>query len=96
MGVRPLTSFPLSPTSRKDLRLEGYFEYPHAAKTQNIYKRPYLLRDSNPGPMAQQSDSLTTIQDGRLSNGSRADSPCCSRCHRIFRADTRVSNKSTS
>ncbi|GFV35443.1 hypothetical protein TNCV_3204751 [Trichonephila clavipes] len=28
---------------------------------------PCLLRDSNPGPTAQQSASLTTLSDGRLS-----------------------------
>ncbi|GFU05198.1 hypothetical protein TNCV_575301 [Trichonephila clavipes] len=32
--------------------LECYLEYPHAVKALCIYKHPYLLRDSNPGPYA--------------------------------------------
>ncbi|GFW46263.1 uncharacterized protein TNCV_2813581 [Trichonephila clavipes] len=60
------TSLPLSSTSREDLRFDGYLEYPHAAKALYIYKHPCLLRDSNPGPTAQQSVSLTTIPDGWL------------------------------
>ncbi|GFW64064.1 hypothetical protein TNCV_707691 [Trichonephila clavipes] len=34
-----------------------------------IYKHPCLIWDSNPGPTAQQSASLTTIPDGRLKLG---------------------------
>ncbi|GFU80317.1 hypothetical protein TNCV_3520921 [Trichonephila clavipes] len=34
------------------------------AKELYIYKQPCLLRDSNPGPTAPQSASLTTILDG--------------------------------
>ncbi|GFY00759.1 hypothetical protein TNCV_2141511 [Trichonephila clavipes] len=37
---RPPTSFPLPPTSRKDLRLDGYLEYHHTAKVLYIYKHP--------------------------------------------------------
>ncbi|GFU33074.1 uncharacterized protein TNCV_4156311 [Trichonephila clavipes] len=58
----PPNSLPLPPTLREDLRFDGYVEYPHAAKTLHIYRHPCLLRDSNPGPMAQQSASLTTIR----------------------------------
>ncbi|GFV06842.1 hypothetical protein TNCV_4157471 [Trichonephila clavipes] len=57
----------LPPTTREDLRLDGYLEYPHAAKALDIYKHPCLLRDSSPVPMESQSDSLTTILVGRLS-----------------------------
>ncbi|GFW23535.1 uncharacterized protein TNCV_3806321 [Trichonephila clavipes] len=55
----------LPPTSREDLRLDGYLKYPHAAQALYIYKHPCLLRNSNPDPTAQQSASLTTIPDGR-------------------------------
>ncbi|GFW43580.1 uncharacterized protein TNCV_4769321 [Trichonephila clavipes] len=61
---RPLTCLPLPPTSRKDLRLGGYLEYPHAVKALCIYKHPCLLRDPNLGPTASQSASLTSIADG--------------------------------
>ncbi|GFS63057.1 hypothetical protein TNCV_3743141 [Trichonephila clavipes] len=57
------TSLLLSPTTREDLWLDGYSEYPHAAKAQNIYKHPCFLQDSNPGPTAPESTSLTTIPD---------------------------------
>ncbi|GFX57814.1 uncharacterized protein TNCV_943741 [Trichonephila clavipes] len=65
-GQRPPTSLPLPPTSRKDLRLDDYLKYPHAAKALYIYKHPCLPRDSNPDPTVQQPASLTTIPDGRL------------------------------
>ncbi|GFX45068.1 hypothetical protein TNCV_3431161 [Trichonephila clavipes] len=39
------------------------FRVPHAAQGLYIYKHPYLLRDSNPVPTAQQSASLTTVPD---------------------------------
>ncbi|GFS54903.1 uncharacterized protein TNCV_3576211 [Trichonephila clavipes] len=58
-------SIPLSPTSRKDLGLEGYLEYPYAAKALYIYKHSCLLRDSNPGPTAQQTVLLITMLDLR-------------------------------
>ncbi|GFT51898.1 uncharacterized protein TNCV_1226201 [Trichonephila clavipes] len=64
-GQRPPTSLLLPPTSRGDLRLHGYLKYPHTTKALFIYKHPWLLRDSNPGPTAQQSASLATIPDGR-------------------------------
>ncbi|GFW53731.1 uncharacterized protein TNCV_3938251 [Trichonephila clavipes] len=64
-GQRPPTSLPLPPTSREDLRFDGYLEYPHATKALYIHKHPRLLRDSYPVPTAQQSASLTTTQDGR-------------------------------
>ncbi|GFX36654.1 uncharacterized protein TNCV_580331 [Trichonephila clavipes] len=59
------TYLPLPPTSREDLRLDGYLKYPHAAKALYIYTHPCLLWDSNPVPMAPQSASLTTIPVGR-------------------------------
>ncbi|GFY30728.1 hypothetical protein TNCV_3118881 [Trichonephila clavipes] len=62
---RPPTSLPLPPTSLEELRLDGYLEYPHAARTLRIYTHPCLLRDSNPSSTAQQSASLTTIPDRR-------------------------------
>ncbi|GFV41791.1 hypothetical protein TNCV_3629421 [Trichonephila clavipes] len=40
--------------------------YPHAAKALYLNKHPCLLWNSNPGPTAQQSASLTTIPDGQL------------------------------
>ncbi|GFX37776.1 uncharacterized protein TNCV_3116261 [Trichonephila clavipes] len=40
---------PLPPTSREDLPLDGYLEYPHATKALYIYKHPCLPWDSNPG-----------------------------------------------
>ncbi|GFW03384.1 hypothetical protein TNCV_4939171 [Trichonephila clavipes] len=33
---RPPTSLPLPPITREDLRLDGYLEYPHAAKALYI------------------------------------------------------------
>ncbi|GFY07367.1 hypothetical protein TNCV_5085521 [Trichonephila clavipes] len=36
----PSTSLPLPPTSPKDLQLDGYLKYPHAAKALYIYKHP--------------------------------------------------------
>ncbi|GFY16801.1 uncharacterized protein TNCV_4338021 [Trichonephila clavipes] len=62
----PPTSFPRPPTSREDLRLDGYLKYLHTAKALYFYKHQCLRQDSNPGPTAQQSASLTTIPDGRL------------------------------
>ncbi|GFW48379.1 uncharacterized protein TNCV_1109421 [Trichonephila clavipes] len=56
-------SLPLPPTVREDLRLDGDFRYPHAAKALYIYKHPCFLRNSNPGPTAQQSASLTAVPD---------------------------------
>ncbi|GFX08533.1 uncharacterized protein TNCV_4170321 [Trichonephila clavipes] len=57
-GQGPSTSLFLPPTSPEDLRLDGYLEYNRAAKALYIYKHPCLLRDSNPGPTAQQPASL--------------------------------------
>ncbi|GFU47613.1 uncharacterized protein TNCV_2443351 [Trichonephila clavipes] len=57
-GPRPPTSLPLPPTSREDLRLDGYLGYPNATKALYIHKHPCLLRDSNPDPTARQSASL--------------------------------------
>ncbi|GFT09916.1 hypothetical protein TNCV_1113921 [Trichonephila clavipes] len=59
----PPISLPLPPTSRDDLQLNGYSDYPLVAKAH-----PCLLRDSNPGPTVRQSAPLTTIQDGDLKN----------------------------
>ncbi|GFU29696.1 uncharacterized protein TNCV_4745321 [Trichonephila clavipes] len=59
------TSLPLPSTTREDLRLDGYLEYPHAAKAQYISEYPCLLWNSNPVHMALQSASLTTISVGR-------------------------------
>ncbi|GFU56085.1 putative transposable element [Trichonephila clavipes] len=56
-GQRIPTSIPLPPTSREDLRLDGYLENPHAAKALYIDKHPCLLRYSNTGPAAPQSAS---------------------------------------
>ncbi|GFW81730.1 uncharacterized protein TNCV_2884041 [Trichonephila clavipes] len=50
---RPPTSLPLPPTLQEDLWLDGYLEYPPAAKALYIYKHPCLLWNSNPGPTAQ-------------------------------------------
>ncbi|GFU13643.1 uncharacterized protein TNCV_938911 [Trichonephila clavipes] len=60
---RPPTSPSLSPNSREDLWLDGYLEYQYIAKALYIYKHPFLLWDSNPGPTAPQAESLTTIPD---------------------------------
>ncbi|GFW29629.1 hypothetical protein TNCV_3934971 [Trichonephila clavipes] len=62
-GQEPPISFPLPPISKNDLRLEGSLKYPHAKKALCIYKLPWLLRDSIPRRMAQQSTSLTTIPE---------------------------------
>ncbi|GFV26677.1 uncharacterized protein TNCV_4059971 [Trichonephila clavipes] len=70
-GQRPPASLLLPPTSRDDLRLDGYLEYPPAMKALYIYKHPCLLRDSNPVPTVQQSASLTTIPDGQQQTRSR-------------------------
>ncbi|GFX46615.1 transposable element Tc1 transposase [Trichonephila clavipes] len=39
-GQVPPTSVSLSPTTRDDLMLNGYLEYPHIAKALYIYKHP--------------------------------------------------------
>ncbi|GFW70614.1 DDB1- and CUL4-associated factor 13 [Trichonephila clavipes] len=64
-GQGPYTYHPLPPTLQEDLRLDGYIKYPHAAKALHIYTNPCLPWDLNPGPMTQQSMSLTTISDGQ-------------------------------
>ncbi|GFU04441.1 hypothetical protein TNCV_1080091 [Trichonephila clavipes] len=48
---KPPILCPLPPTSREDLWLDGYLEYPLAAKVLYIYQHP-CLEDLN--PMAQQ------------------------------------------
>ncbi|GFU89376.1 uncharacterized protein TNCV_1783581 [Trichonephila clavipes] len=63
-GQVPITSLPPRPTTREDLRLDGYLEYRHAAKALCIYKH-LCLRDSNPVPTAP---LLTTILVGRRNN----------------------------
>ncbi|GFS87378.1 uncharacterized protein TNCV_422491 [Trichonephila clavipes] len=63
-GQGPPTSLPFPPTTREDLRLDGYLAGPYAAKALYIYKHPCLLQDSNPAPTAPQSASLTTIPWG--------------------------------
>ncbi|GFW58885.1 uncharacterized protein TNCV_4047231 [Trichonephila clavipes] len=57
-GQGPPTSFPLPPTTREDLRLDGYLDALY------IYKHSCLLLDSNPVPTARQSASLTNIPVG--------------------------------
>ncbi|GFX30177.1 hypothetical protein TNCV_1962841 [Trichonephila clavipes] len=47
---RPPTCPPLPPTSRDDLWLYGYLEYPHAAKTLHIYKHPFPSPGFEPRP----------------------------------------------
>ncbi|GFT62546.1 hypothetical protein TNCV_4358381 [Trichonephila clavipes] len=42
----PPTSILLPPTSLKDLWLDKYLEYPHAAKALYIYKHPCLRMQS--------------------------------------------------
>ncbi|GFX79856.1 hypothetical protein TNCV_4981681 [Trichonephila clavipes] len=64
-GSGPSTSHPWPSISREDLQLDCCLSYPPAAKAMYIYKHPCLLRESNPGPTAQLSESLTTIPDGR-------------------------------
>ncbi|GFX73628.1 uncharacterized protein TNCV_1263971 [Trichonephila clavipes] len=71
-GQRPTASLPLLPTSREDLRLDGYLEYPHAAKALYVYRNSCLLRKSNPAPTTQQSAPLTTIPNGQQKTGIRS------------------------
>ncbi|GFV47695.1 hypothetical protein TNCV_1708911 [Trichonephila clavipes] len=52
-GQGPPTYLSLPPSSRENLRLDGYLEYPPATKTLYFYKYPCLLRDVNPVPTAQ-------------------------------------------
>ncbi|GFX05624.1 hypothetical protein TNCV_3435281 [Trichonephila clavipes] len=51
------TSLPLPPSSREELRLDGYLEYSHAEKALYIYKQPCLLRNLNPGPTAPHDEA---------------------------------------
>ncbi|GFV76170.1 uncharacterized protein TNCV_4672591 [Trichonephila clavipes] len=67
-GQGPPTSLPFPPTSRENLKLDGYLEYPHATKALYIFKHPGLFQDLNPDPTAQQSASPTTILDNRLTH----------------------------
>ncbi|GFS55643.1 hypothetical protein TNCV_131591 [Trichonephila clavipes] len=55
---------PPSTNHTRGLAARRLFIVPPATKALYIYKHPCLLRDSNPGPTAQQSASLTTIPDG--------------------------------
>ncbi|GFY00307.1 hypothetical protein TNCV_4711091 [Trichonephila clavipes] len=48
-GQGPPNSLPVPPTSREDLRLDGYLKYPNAVKALYIYKYTCLLRGSNSG-----------------------------------------------
>ncbi|GFV89674.1 hypothetical protein TNCV_1576471 [Trichonephila clavipes] len=57
-------SFPSTNFTRGHAARRLFRELPYAAKALYIYKQPCLLQDVNPGPTAQQSESLT-IQDGR-------------------------------
>ncbi|GFX16783.1 hypothetical protein TNCV_2517631 [Trichonephila clavipes] len=61
-GFPPL--FPFHKPLDRNLQIDGYSEYPHPTKALYVYEHPCLIRDSNPGPTAQQLASLTTIQDG--------------------------------
>ncbi|GFV40497.1 uncharacterized protein TNCV_1288991 [Trichonephila clavipes] len=79
LGISHLSS--PSSTSRKNLRLNGYLEYPHTAKALYTYKHPCLFRDSNPDPTAQQSASLTTIPDRRQLSASSVERLANQRLH---------------
>ncbi|GFU67509.1 hypothetical protein TNCV_1599911 [Trichonephila clavipes] len=46
----PISSLPISTTSREDLRPNGYLEYPNAVKALYIYKRPCLVPGFKPRP----------------------------------------------
>ncbi|GFT29358.1 uncharacterized protein TNCV_757171 [Trichonephila clavipes] len=59
-GQSPITSLTLPSTSREDLLLAEYLECLHAPQALFIYKNPYLLRDSNPGPAARASNVHST------------------------------------
>ncbi|GFX75284.1 hypothetical protein TNCV_3043061 [Trichonephila clavipes] len=61
--------FPFHQPQERTWQLDGYLEFTPAAKAFYIFKHLCLFRDSNPGPTAQHSTSLTTIQDGRLQRG---------------------------
>ncbi|GFX85043.1 attractin-like protein 1 [Trichonephila clavipes] len=64
-GQRPPTSLPLPLTSEEDLLLNGFYcDTPCCEGNMHIYKHPFLLQDSNPGPTAPQSALLTTILHG--------------------------------
>ncbi|GFW81014.1 hypothetical protein TNCV_4803821 [Trichonephila clavipes] len=64
-GQGPSTSLSLPPTSREDLQLDFYLEYPHASKALYIYKHPRLLQCSNPSPAAR----LNTTSSVRENSG---------------------------
>ncbi|GFW19633.1 uncharacterized protein TNCV_1605241 [Trichonephila clavipes] len=53
-----------SPSTNLTRGLDGYLEYSHAAKAPYICKHPCIFWDSNPGPTAQHSASITTKPDG--------------------------------
>ncbi|GFU83404.1 hypothetical protein TNCV_2752401 [Trichonephila clavipes] len=55
---------PFHPPYEKELRLDDYLDYLHAAKPLYIYKHPCLIRDSNPDPTALRSVSPTTVPGG--------------------------------
>ncbi|GFW99599.1 uncharacterized protein TNCV_3418321 [Trichonephila clavipes] len=59
IGQRPTNS-------TTGLRLDGYLEYPHAAKALYIYRYPCHLLNSNTGPNTPQSASQTTVLNGWL------------------------------
>ncbi|GFX43349.1 hypothetical protein TNCV_4873691 [Trichonephila clavipes] len=53
------TSIPLTPTTREDLRLDGYLKYPHAAKPLYIY-----LQISMSSPIQPQSLGIANHYTG--------------------------------
>ncbi|GFX99781.1 hypothetical protein TNCV_258201 [Trichonephila clavipes] len=66
-GQGPATSLLLPPTSREDMLLDGYLEYPHVARALFKHLQTCLHRDSNQSPTVQQSISFKS----RLSFGQK-------------------------
>ncbi|GFX25961.1 hypothetical protein TNCV_2303431 [Trichonephila clavipes] len=57
-GQSPPTSLPLPTTSRENMRLDGYLEYPHAAKAHGRGSRMLLVSDS--GWLCHELEPTTT------------------------------------
>ncbi|GFV19090.1 hypothetical protein TNCV_3223091 [Trichonephila clavipes] len=64
-GPRPLTSLPLTPTSRKDLRFDGYLEYPSCRKGTIQLQTSMFSLEFETRPYGTVGSVITTVPDVR-------------------------------
>ncbi|GFV68994.1 hypothetical protein TNCV_2936071 [Trichonephila clavipes] len=63
-GLRASSHSPSSNLTKVTCGLSAIGIVPHAEKALCIYRNPCIIWDSNSGPNAQQSESLSTLPDG--------------------------------